>query len=352
MDSSPTLTAPLTIQQKINGSLFAGACAGLAVDVTLFPLDTIKTRIQSADGFRKSGGFRKLYSGLAPVVVGSIPGGALFFALYEGVKAQLETMHVKRKLYIESLKDGSSKTAQDIKDEYNLSSSFLFHSIAAGTVGECTACMIRVPIELLKQRLQTNPHVSTQGRFSFALVRELNELWTTSANRSPFQLLRVFFRGYPITIAREVPFAMIQMPLFEGLKMYAPRIVAVPSSAGVLSAPPSTTEKYSTRSAVDIACFGAISGGCSAFLTTPMDVIKTRIMTERAASVLHHEASNGSVGPHRPHVGAIAHTARIASGVWQKEGVMGFFKGGGTRAMWIALGGAIFFNTFESLKGF
>ena len=45
-------------------SLISGGVAGTAVDVALFPLDTIKTRLQSSQGFLKAGGFRGVYAGL------------------------------------------------------------------------------------------------------------------------------------------------------------------------------------------------------------------------------------------------------------------------------------------------
>ena len=44
-------------------SLVSGGLAGTAVDVSLFPLDTIKTRLQSRQGFLAAGGFRNIYSG-------------------------------------------------------------------------------------------------------------------------------------------------------------------------------------------------------------------------------------------------------------------------------------------------
>lgn len=55
--------------------LTAGAVAGLVVDTSLFPIDTIKSRLQSKAGFIKSGGFSHLYRGLQPVLVGSVPNG-------------------------------------------------------------------------------------------------------------------------------------------------------------------------------------------------------------------------------------------------------------------------------------
>ena len=53
----------------------AGGVAGTAVDVILFPFDTLKTRLQSAEGFAKAGGFRGIYSGIASAASGSAPAG-------------------------------------------------------------------------------------------------------------------------------------------------------------------------------------------------------------------------------------------------------------------------------------
>jgi len=49
--------------------------AGAAVDLLFFPIDTIKTRLQSAQGFSAAGGFRGVYKGVGSAVVGSAPGG-------------------------------------------------------------------------------------------------------------------------------------------------------------------------------------------------------------------------------------------------------------------------------------
>ena len=53
----------------------AGGAAGTAVDLLFFPIDTVKTRLQSAQGFVKAGGFNGIYKGIGSVVVGSAPGG-------------------------------------------------------------------------------------------------------------------------------------------------------------------------------------------------------------------------------------------------------------------------------------
>ena len=88
-------------------ALFAGAIAGASVDTSLYPIDTIKTRlqvrsahhksplrsaivVQSKAGFWKAGGFTGVYRGLSSAIIGSAPGAALFFGGYEGAQKLLK----------------------------------------------------------------------------------------------------------------------------------------------------------------------------------------------------------------------------------------------------------------------
>jgi solute carrier family 25 S-adenosylmethionine transporter 26 len=63
----------------------AGAFAGVAVDVSLFPIDTIKTRLQAPGGFLQNGGWRGIYRGIGSVSAGSAPSGPslLIFLTYQ-----------------------------------------------------------------------------------------------------------------------------------------------------------------------------------------------------------------------------------------------------------------------------
>jgi len=51
-------------------ALISGAVAGLSVDLALYPIDTLKTRLQAPQGFRKAGGFKGVYRGIGAVGVG------------------------------------------------------------------------------------------------------------------------------------------------------------------------------------------------------------------------------------------------------------------------------------------
>uniref|UniRef100_A0A023G855 Putative mitochondrial carrier protein pet8 n=1 Tax=Amblyomma triste TaxID=251400 RepID=A0A023G855_AMBTT len=206
-------------------SLVAGAFAGTTVDVILFPLDTLKTRLQSQQGFMRAGGFSKIYSGIASAALGSAPTSALFFCTYEGVKQFMGPV-------MPSLMTP------------------LVHSIAAAC-GEVAACTIRVPVEVVKQRTQANHETSS---------------WKTFKNVMNAEGVRGFYRGYLTTVAREIPFSFIQFPLWEFLK----HMFANPDSL------------LTWQGAV---C-GAISGGIAGGLTTPLDVAKTRIILAERTSHL------------------------------------------------------------------
>jgi solute carrier family 25 S-adenosylmethionine transporter 26 len=60
--------------------------AGTSVDLLFYPVDTIKTRLQSEQGFLRAGGFRGIYKGVGSVVIGSAPGGTLLPTFQEHYK--------------------------------------------------------------------------------------------------------------------------------------------------------------------------------------------------------------------------------------------------------------------------
>ena len=78
-------------QPSFQCALMSGAVAGPSVDIALYPLDTIKTRLQAPGGFIKAGGFRGVYNGLGIAALGSAPGSMFFFSTYEGTKGVIGT---------------------------------------------------------------------------------------------------------------------------------------------------------------------------------------------------------------------------------------------------------------------
>lgn len=163
-------------------SLLAGGIAGTTVDVVLFPLDTIKTRMQAPTGFQNAGGFRGVYSGLSSAAAGSAPTAALFFTTYELLKAKLAVF---------------TPASIDVDEAVS-------NHIAAASLAEAGACLVRVPTENVKQKLQVGYFTHT-GACVHSIIASDG--------------VRGFFRGYWATIAREVPFSAIQFPIYERLKL-------------------------------------------------------------------------------------------------------------------------------------
>ena len=80
---------------------------------------------------------------------------------------------------------------------------------------------------------------------------------------------------------------------------------------------------------------GSVSGAFAAAVTTPLDVIKTRLML-------------GDDGAGGKYTGLINTGKRIV----QEEGGAKLFSGIQPRVMWIGIGGFVFFGAYEQSKEF
>jgi len=254
-------------------ALLAGGCAGTTVDVALHPLDTVRTRLQSEAGFWKSGGFKGTYSGILSATLGSAPGAAAFFSTYETMKQVFRTA------------SGGQET--------------WLHHAGASSCGEVAACLIRVPTAVVTQNMQV-------GRFS-----TFTEAVTTTWSRGG---IGAFYAGYGTTVAREIPFAFIQFPIYEAFKK--------------------TWSSYQGEqtSPLQGALCGTVAGGIAGAITTPLDVAKTRI-------VLESQTEGGT----KRYTGALQTLKLITN----EEGALALFKGIAPRVTWITIGGFIFFGAYE-----
>lgn len=262
----------------------AGALAGLAVDLSLFPLDTIKTRLQSSAGFAASGGFKGLYQGIGSIALGSAPSSALFFIAYE---------YTGRTLAKHSTQG------------------FMGHLIAT-TIGEIVSSLARVPADVVKSRQQVeNAVVGPAARTTlWSAIAKVYEEGSRPNARSRFG---AFYTGWLSSIVREIPFGCIQFPLFSYLK----------SLAGASSGPEGKLSMPLT------ALCGMVAGSVAGSLTTPLDVVKTRIM-------LAEKGEDGIMA--------------VMAGVLQHEGMSGLFRGVVPRTLWISLGGAIFLGGYDGFS--
>lgn len=272
---------------SFQSALLAGALAGTTVDISLFPLDTLKTRLQSSAGFFPSGGFSGIYRGIGSAIVGSAPGAAVFFCTYETAKDYIGRRISRRDSNAAALP--SSWVPADA----------LTHMLAA-SLGEIAACSIRVPTEVVKQRAQAGHHGGSSAR---ALRAILNQ----SSNGLP-AVWRELYRGWGITVFREVPFTVIQFPLWEAMKAWGrQRRGGQEVTAG------------------ESALYGSAAGAVAAASTTPLDVLKTRVMLSKDR----------------------VSVANVFRRMVKDEGIRPFFAGIVPRVTWISIGGAIFLGSYQ-----
>lgn len=110
-------------------------------------------------------------------------------------------------------------------------------------MGEIAACAVRVPTEVVKQRAQAGLF----GGSSLLALKDILALRhpdpTGIAKRGYGQVIREMYRGAGITIAREIPFTVLQFTMWESMKeAYAKRML-VPSTreSGAVSQIPAST---------------------------------------------------------------------------------------------------------------
>jgi hypothetical protein len=195
----------------------------------------------------------------------------------------------------------------------------------ASSMGEIAACAVRVPTEVVKQRAQA-------GLFGGSSLLALQDILALrhpepagGAGRGYGQVVRELYRGAGITIAREIPFTVLQFTMWEAMKeTYARRRrqSTAPGSSVAGQVPASTS-----------AMFGSVAGAIAAGLTTPLDVIKTRVMLARRG-----DGAAGRLAGVR-----IRDVVREIS----QEGAGAFWRGIGPRVAWIGIGGAVFLGSYQ-----
>ena len=265
------------------GNLAAGATAGCAVEAALYPIDTIKTRLQamvSGGGIGaliKAGGGRALYSGVWGNLVGVAPASAVFMAVYEPVKQAV-------------IKSQPSDRA-------------FLGPLTAGVAAGLASSVIRVPTEVVKTRMQT-------GEFKHAFTA----LKTIVAREGA----RGIFAGYGSFLLRDLPFDAIEFVTYEQLKK------------GYKTA---VLKDERELNSAEHSVFGAGAGAATGLLTTPLDVLKTRLMIQ------------GQNGKYK-------NVLDCAVKIVQEEGAGALFRGWQPRVIWIGVGGSVFFTVLEASKQF
>ncbi|EME29204.1 mitochondrial carrier (BOU / S-adenosylmethionine carrier) [Galdieria sulphuraria] len=268
--------------------LLSGAVARGVSVFAMYPIDTIKTRLQLETSrgvanywhsLRKALSKPKyLYWGVVSTLIGQVPYGMLTFGSYEIYKSWLTgSLRASSRLVI----------------------------VLAAIMGDLTGSLWLCPSEVVKSRLQAGQYSNT--------LDAIRKIFMT-------QGLKGFYQGYVGQIARDIPFRAIQLLSYEELRWRYRQWKKL-----------SSIEDLSN---IENLVIGLVSGSVTAAVTTPLDVLKTRLMTQ-------------PIG-----VSTIAYSSAwdCARQLVQHEGLQAFWKGLGPRVFYIGPSGAIFFVVYEGMK--
>ena len=320
----------------------AGGLGGVSGDMLLHSLDTVKTR-QQGDPYRppkystigntfftlwrQEGLVRGLYGGVLPAFLGSFVGTSVFFGGYEFSKGKMM--------------------------DYGLAPPISY--CGGGLFADLVASPLYVPTEVLKTRLQL------QGRYNNPYFKSgYNYRSSIDAARTIAKVegLPALFYGYRATLYRDLPFSALQFAFYEEERKAAKwwlgsSDIGLPMEVLV----------------------GATAGGAAGILTCPLDVVKTRIQTQvnpaRSSSISitsNPNTTNQELAPmdskakgsiHMPQTelsrrqspgSATLDTSSVAKGlriIYTTEGLGGWFRGVGPRAVWTSIQSGTMFVLYQ-----
>lgn len=153
------------------------------------------------------------------------------------------------------------------------------------------------------------------------------------------------WRGYGALVARNLPFVGLQFPMFEHMKKYLIERREKQKEARAASSPVYTSIHDSTalnpvieRTGITAVSAG-LAGSIASTVTTPIDVVKTRIMLAADGS------SSAAGSPSSKYIRQ--HSWTVGKEIYRTEGIKGLFRGGALRAGWTAFGMGLYLGAYE-----
>lgn len=296
--------------------LAGGTLAGAVSTITLYPLDLIKVRFQAnafvgqspwigsaARQIFHTEGWRGLYGGIGPSLVGATIANGGFFFIYEFAKDQMRRPRA-----------GSTTEVQ-------LSSQ---HYLAASMWAGAVMVLMTNPIWLIKTRLQLQQ-------------QRLGTMASGNDYRGLLHGLRCVVReeGWLALYRGIVPALLltsngaVQFMIYEKLKVVDPLQTAA-AFCGMPSGCPTFAASFTN---------GGLAKIFASCATYPYQVVKTRVQ-QRTSTKVPKSSCEGSSGE-------LARTLRHAATIWRNEGIRGFFKGCWPNAVRVAPNAAITFAVYE-----
>ncbi len=281
-------TVQRTVQESLSG-MVAGASLPVTKTLVKYPLDTATVRLQMPNSpysiFDLPNLLKGSYRGITVPLLSNIPAGAVFFAVKDATKAVL-----------------AASSADDIPK-------WLSTSLAVG-IAQIPYWLVRNPSEVVKTRQQAGieGYVNTTNPWeAFTRVRAdiLN-------NRTNVPLWEGYYVGYWENILYAYPADVLKFVLYEQLAGGRP----VTPAEGAL--------------------VGAAATALSQFMTTPLDVVRNRLMAKTTTSETTKQSNTNYLA--------------TLVGLAQTEGLSGLFAGAVPRVGKAMISGAIQFATYEETK--
>ncbi|KAK0621706.1 mitochondrial carrier domain-containing protein [Bombardia bombarda] len=331
--------------------LAAGALAAFTVDLLVYPLDTIKTRYQSQDYHRAfapsasakhvpSHVFKGLYQGIGSVIFATLPAAGVFFLTYESAKPILGT---------------ALPSATPLP---------VIHALASAGA-ELASCAVLAPAEVVKQNAQMLRQSPSRPGYSgrSTSIEALHMVWRSAGGPG-----RRLWSGYTALAVRNLPFTAMQFPLFEVFRghLWKRRDRQRDASDPRPTSREDLQNKMRARSTgadglrpllietglVTGSC-AAMSGALAALITTPTDVVKTRMMLaagDKPETASSAAAADGAVDSRARGGREKMNGFEVARSVLRERGIRGIFRGALLRGTWTALGSGLYLGSYEVAK--
>ncbi|CAG7922824.1 unnamed protein product [Penicillium olsonii] len=283
----------------------AAIIAALASEVIIHPMDTIVTRMQSANYtqiYKHTNGsisqslYKGLYQGFGPTLIAGTIGSAAFFTTYETTKSAFED--ARSAGYLTSVPRPVG------------------HALSSA-VAELLTCAIVNPAEVLKQNAQVFQHAGGKSP-TIEMLRMLR--------KRPSSL----WAGYTTLVVSQLPGMCLAFTLYEMFK------------EALLERRPASGTGSQLQAIVLSAC---AAGACTSLPFVPIDVVKTRMrlaVGEQATG--SHRVHKAGTGLSR--VGAFA----VAGDILRKEGMSGLFRGSAMTCVAGVVGSGLYIGCYEGSK--
>lgn len=316
-------------------NMLGSATAGIISRIFTHPLDTIKAKLQAPPGpsselrpFRgpldtftktfRTEGIKGFYRGFGAILVGGTPGTIIYLCSYDIVKTKLSNNFFTPKNDTSTSKNGE----------------FLVH-FTAGMLAETIACLVYVPVDVIKERLQVQQ------------LANANNLKSPPSNyyngsRDAFKkIMRVeglggIYKGYGATLASFGPFSALYFVFYEQFKQEA------------IKRKPSTDENEIDLPFNQLLLCSAGAGALASWLTSPLDMAKLRLQVQRGATSIQNSNGTIAMNERTAYKGMIDCMRKS----YLHGGVSGLFRGAGARVIHFTPAMAITMTFHEKCRNF